>query len=446
MVLLLDQQLFSNHIYLMFVGSLLFAVADSGAAISLDARRRGERGVVARWPVWLLRVQVSIVYGYAALSKINLPFLSGSVIASSLRRDGFLAVPDGWRVLEVMLVLAVLTVIVEAFVAVALWLPRWRPAAFVVGLGLHIGITGWLVPGYQLLVFSVLMLPLYVLFIPLPASGVCVVWDDGCSFCGRWVTWFRRLDWLHVLQFVPRSELAATSLPVTAEEAAEALQLVADGRVRAGYRAVAGVASLLPLCFLWAPLLRLCAASCGGRRGRRLAQEVDRPAVDNGREAVVIPSVLPQRAQQVGGAAIAGRDRAGNQERRQTGRPRRVGSRVHQDRRWMLCPFLAQCFHQLRGDVARRGQRQQVDILRRRRAVGAQVDVRGVAPDEHGRVRGSVVVDPACHRLAARGSAGTSVKRHGGLRSDQQSGQRHGHDEQSNHEPSGKHRQPPASS
>jgi predicted DCC family thiol-disulfide oxidoreductase YuxK len=84
-----------------------------------------------------------------------------------------------------------------------------------------------------------------------------VVWDDGCGFCGTWVRWFRRLDWLRALRFVPRSELASAGLPVSEEQAAQALQLVTPRRVRSGFGAVVGVAELLPVSFLWAPLLRL---------------------------------------------------------------------------------------------------------------------------------------------------------------------------------------------
>jgi hypothetical protein len=42
-VLLLDQQLYSNHFYLLILLSLLVTAADSGAALSLDALRVGER-------------------------------------------------------------------------------------------------------------------------------------------------------------------------------------------------------------------------------------------------------------------------------------------------------------------------------------------------------------------------------------------------------------------
>lgn len=256
-VLLLDQQLYSNHLYLIVLVCGLLTVADSGAALSLDARRIGERLEVSGWPIWLLRLQVSLVYGYAALSKLNPDFLSGSVVASYLRREGPLAMPDSWRFLEPMLVLSVLAIGTEAFLSVALWSRRWRPAALVVALALHVGITGWLEPTYQLLVFSVVTLPLLVLFLDAAPAGRVVVWDDGCGFCAEWVRWFRRLDWLAALRFVPRTELAASGVAVSEDAAARALQLVSGKRVHGGFAAVGRVLEILPISFLWAPLLRL---------------------------------------------------------------------------------------------------------------------------------------------------------------------------------------------
>jgi predicted DCC family thiol-disulfide oxidoreductase YuxK len=269
-----DQQTYSNHLYLMLPVAALLTVAESGAAISLDARRDGGHDWVPGWPVWLLCAQVSIVYAFAALAKLNPDFLSGSVVASYLRRDGLLALPDAWRSLQPMLILSLLAICSEAFLAFALWIPRWRPAAMVVGLGLHVFIAGWLEPTGPLLVFSLLMLPLYLLFLDVVPEGRVVVWDDGCGFCATWVRWFRRLDWMHALRFVPRSQLASAGLPVSEDAAARALQVVLpNGEVRGGFAAVTGVAEVLAVSYLWAPVLRLQPiAAIGEAVYRRVAQ------------------------------------------------------------------------------------------------------------------------------------------------------------------------------
>ena len=268
-VLLLDQQLVSNHLYLMVLLAALLAVANSGAALSLDARRTGEQAEVSRWPIWLIQFQISVVYGFAALAKINLDFLSGSTVATSLRRVGPLAVPDAWRSLEPMLLLAVMAICAEGFLAVALWSPRWRPTAFLVSLGLHGGLALWFAPTYLLIVFAAAMLPVLILFLD-AAPGRVVVWDDGCGFCATWVAWFRRLDWLKALRFVKRSELAASGLPITEEAAARALQLVSPrGAVHGGFAAVGRILEALPISFLWAPLLRLPPIAWVGELGYR---------------------------------------------------------------------------------------------------------------------------------------------------------------------------------
>jgi predicted DCC family thiol-disulfide oxidoreductase YuxK len=269
-----DQQLYSNHLYLLTLTVILLTVGGSGASFSLDARRRGrgsEEATVPAWPAFLLRTQVSIVYAYAALAKVNTVYLSGSVVASYLRTDGFLGLPGEWRAFAPMFVLSVLAILSEAFLALTLWIPRWRPTAFVVGLGLHAAITGWLVPTYQLFVYSLIILPLYLLFLPAARRSYTVVWDDSCSFCTSWVRWARRLDWLGALRFVPSSnEAAIAGLAVTRQEADIALQLVRpDGTRSAGFDAVRGIAELTPLCFLWAPLLGLPPVRAIGSRAYR---------------------------------------------------------------------------------------------------------------------------------------------------------------------------------
>jgi predicted DCC family thiol-disulfide oxidoreductase YuxK len=283
-VLLLDQQLFSNHLYLLALLSGLLIFADSGAALSLDARRGGERHEVSRWPVWLLQVEVSTVYLFAALAKVNPDFLSGSAVATSLRRVGPLAVPDAWRSMEPMLILAVLAVCAEAFVAIAIWSERWRPTAFVVALGLHVSLAAWFSPTYPLIIFAVAMLPLLILFLN-AAPGRVVVWDDGCGFCATWVKWFRRLDWLDALRFVSRSELPTSGLPVSEDAAARALQIVWSDGVHGGFAAVTRILEIIPVSFLWAPLLRLPPIAWAGEIGYRwvaLRRKCELPAVAAG--------------------------------------------------------------------------------------------------------------------------------------------------------------------
>jgi predicted DCC family thiol-disulfide oxidoreductase YuxK len=272
-VLFGDQQLYSNHLYLLTWLVGLLTLADAGAAFSVDALRgrgrdlgRGRR-TIAAWPLWLLRVQLSVLYLFAGISKIGATYLSGSVVALSLRTHGPFAFPAEWRTFEVMAVLSIVSILAEVGLAIALWLPRWRRTAFVVGLLLHLGIALWFDPTVPLIVFAVIALAPYVLFLDLQPRPLTLVFDDSCGFCKSWVRWFRRLDWLRALEFVPGSDASELArLEVPRADADRALQLIrGDGRSQ-GFDAVIGVLEHLPLSFLWAPLLRLWPILPIGRR------------------------------------------------------------------------------------------------------------------------------------------------------------------------------------
>lgn len=273
-VLFSDQQLYSNHLYLLiwFVG--LLTLARSGSALSVDAWRGRGRASVAAWPIDLLRLQVIVLYLFAGISKLNLVYLSGTVVAVSLRQDGPLAVPAAWRSFEVMAAASFVSVLAELGLAVGLALPRWRRAAFVVGLGVHATIALWFDPTLPLVIFGLMSLGPYVLFLHDRPGRLSVVWDDSCTFCSAWVSWVRRLDWLRVIRLVPSSDARERErLGVSLSEADEALQLVGPHQRSSGFRAVVGILEALPLSFLWAPLLRFWPIQrLGAATYRRVAQ------------------------------------------------------------------------------------------------------------------------------------------------------------------------------
>ncbi len=269
-VLLLDQQLYSNHLYLLAILVFLLTLADAGACASVDAIGRGTRERVPGWPVLLLKLQISIVYGYAVIAKLNASFVSGSVLATHLRPDGPLTVPAPLVTFPVMYALSLVALFTEGFLAVALWLPRARRSAFAVGLALHLGMVVMLSPPFELTIFALETLALYILFVDASVASRIVVWDDSCTFCGGWVRWFRRLDWLAAHRFLGLSDPEAyRATGVSREEAAGALQLVsAEGRA-SGFDAVRGVLETLPASFLWAPYLAIPPIRKMGRRAYR---------------------------------------------------------------------------------------------------------------------------------------------------------------------------------
>lgn len=160
--LMLDHQIYQNHVYLLFLMCLLLTVANSGAAVSLDSRRRGVPPTIAAWPVDLIKVQVTLIYAFAALAKLNYDYLSGSVIdvriASGMGLDG------GEQPLAmVFAAVAGITVILELFLAVGFWLRRLRPYAVCLGVVFHFSIFLAL-GGPGLVVFGMTMIASYILF------------------------------------------------------------------------------------------------------------------------------------------------------------------------------------------------------------------------------------------------------------------------------------------
>jgi hypothetical protein len=158
-VLIIDLQTYSNHVYLMAWLVLLLVVADAGAGRSISAPTRQ----VARWTVLLVVLQISIVYLFSGFTKLNDDFLSGRVLAGVLR-GGLVPFPDALRTPAVLIPVSVVTVLVEVFLAFGLWVPRFRRLAFVLGIGLHAGITLLISDTGELLVFSLLMVATYPLF------------------------------------------------------------------------------------------------------------------------------------------------------------------------------------------------------------------------------------------------------------------------------------------
>jgi len=172
--LFFDQQLYSNHLYLATLVVLLLTIADSAARFSLDARRSGGRDLIPEWPILLLKIQISIVYFYAALLKINPQYLSGATLAGFWPFNQLAAQPGGWWPALGLPILAVGSILTELFLAAALWVPRLRWLALAVGVGFHMLIiwTGGARPGVPdipFAIFALVTVAPYALFFDFPA-------------------------------------------------------------------------------------------------------------------------------------------------------------------------------------------------------------------------------------------------------------------------------------
>lgn len=111
------------------------------------------------WPLRLMLALLSIMYGWAAIAKLDAAWLNGTTLASQLH---------GWpgRALAATLGFALtakLVLVVEVALAATLWHDRTMSIAAGLGIALHAGIA---VSGLEIGVFAYLMLALYLAVLP----------------------------------------------------------------------------------------------------------------------------------------------------------------------------------------------------------------------------------------------------------------------------------------
>jgi len=214
-----DQNLYSNHLYLLTLLVLLLTIADSGRALSVDALLGRAASTVDYWPVWLIKMQITIVYAFAALNKLLHPtFMNGQI----LFRQFHLGPIESVQALGP--VLAALVVAIEFFIAIGLWMPALRGAAFVSGLIFHVVIllvSGWSIYFLSLFEFGIIMLAPYLFFLSL---------EEASRALPAGLDWVRRYDWLGVLR-------------------------ESSGARTASYDEIREAFEALPVSFLWAPAL-----------------------------------------------------------------------------------------------------------------------------------------------------------------------------------------------
>jgi hypothetical protein len=206
-VMLLDPEYYSHNAH--FHLTLLALVGCARDRISLR-RLIGGRDADARCPGWperLVRIQVAIVFFYAALDKVLSPFWGFSgrrLLALQMAEHGvglnWLQRLNQAAAQTAPALLSVGTIAVEFFLAAAALLrPLWR-VGLVVGI-LFITYLEFLVkPG----LFTWDMLAAGLLFLPAGDGGWQVPADPHCAACRRTGVVLLRLDWLRRLREIPR--------------------------------------------------------------------------------------------------------------------------------------------------------------------------------------------------------------------------------------------------
>jgi predicted DCC family thiol-disulfide oxidoreductase YuxK len=252
---LLFQGFYANHLYLLALVLLLVALSDCERQYAI--RPRGS-GPVPGWPLFLMRAQLSIVYLFAGIAKINGEFLSGSTLGYHFE-NSVLPVPD---FSSLLLFLSLATVAAEIFIGLAVWSERLRSFAFALVLPLHAVMPFVSQDPAQvvgILIFTVIMLVLFASFLNVPEGGRLVIWDDRSEVWRRRVSFLRKVDLFGALRFARRSEERRyEAFGKQPGESEAALHLFLPGwRIRAGMDAILEIIAVLPGgCFI-APYLAL---------------------------------------------------------------------------------------------------------------------------------------------------------------------------------------------
>ena len=153
-VMLLEQQTYSNHVALSMWCALWLVVSHSDARWSLRSRIDGPRDVRVA-DQFLLMTQVSVVYAFTGLLKVNPAFLSGRVIQENSHLD----ISD-----PLAQAMALGAVVTEIGLCIGLWFARARWLAAAAGVALHTSIPIVMYQPLPLVSFSISVVCLYPLF------------------------------------------------------------------------------------------------------------------------------------------------------------------------------------------------------------------------------------------------------------------------------------------
>jgi hypothetical protein len=162
---LLDRQTLAGEIiYLVVVMSAMHWWSVRLAASGRTADLRGA-------PLRICQIMITVVFAWATYAKLNPRFMSGAVLSVSF--TGPIPVPDFVLDRRVLTAMAVITVVAEAFLAVAFWARGLRRVAVITAVMFHLFIVAFFMPTLALLAFSFVMGTGYVLFAgePWPRSG-----------------------------------------------------------------------------------------------------------------------------------------------------------------------------------------------------------------------------------------------------------------------------------
>lgn len=241
-VLLFDQQTYSNHLYLLASVALLVGLGNGGHA--------DPDGQVPSWPVTLVKIQLTVLYFFSTISKINASYLTGIVMYVNLRPGIKTLIGTDPPVPALMVVVAVVSLLIEGFLAVALWSPRRRARAASIGIVFHAGLIATIggAVTVQVSIFAIATLALYLAFFDHSPRKLTLYYDDGCGFCTRIVERLCAADRGRLITAVGLSDRAAFRHDLSRFDLDSSVVVIDDetGTAFTRARAFAAVARTLP--------------------------------------------------------------------------------------------------------------------------------------------------------------------------------------------------------
>jgi vitamin K-dependent gamma-carboxylase len=163
-VFLLEQARYLNHFYLIALLAFLMSIVPAHRVWSLDARRAKGRWkqTVPTWSLWLLRVQIGIVFVGASVAKWNGDWIRGQPMHIWLgERTDFAILGRFFDEMWMALLFSWGGLLLDLLLVPFLLIPLTRPLALIAAFGFHfmnsklftIGIFPWLALGTALLFF-----------------------------------------------------------------------------------------------------------------------------------------------------------------------------------------------------------------------------------------------------------------------------------------------------
>lgn len=201
--------------------------------------------------VWLLRIQVAMIYFGAGLNKILDPdWLSGQFFehwaVENLQHDLYIRVAALLPPMALAKFLCWATIATELSLSVGFAArPLW-PFAIWLGLLFHVSMTVF--TGITFVLFLYVAPAAYFAFARWPRVRTEVLYDGDCGICAKTRRWFEAFDFESAFRWTPYQTGAGDRLGISRRALADRLHVVVDGeRITQGFVAFKTMLLLNPL-------------------------------------------------------------------------------------------------------------------------------------------------------------------------------------------------------